>query len=435
MRFQLPEILRLRDFRNLWLGQAISQLGDAFYYVAFLFMVKKVTGDIAMVGYVGALETLPFLLFGPYAGIMADRMDRRRIMLLSDVICGAALLVFAVLVFVSGKPPVWSLLAMPFLLSAVRCFFMPAKSASIPGLVPASYLQRANAFSMGTQNIMLMSSLAFTAGVLSLLYNQSPILFYSSTVALNALSFLGSAYFVAKLPPIMPDRKEEAPTHVMQDMKDGIAYLRTRRELNVLTAMLALFRLCVAPFFVVYLAANEKWFGDNPQTITWFEFSFFAGMVLATSFAGRINAVRPTMWFCMSLGAVGVFVTGMAFTPNVPMFVFWNVACGIAVPLADIPIVTYIQKSVPDRFLGRVNSVRDMIATGVMPLGMVMGGQLVERFGVVVAFLVMGVGMAGAGFLTLFDRQFRSVQMPPDPPEETPVVEAVTLTDAPALVV
>jgi MFS family permease len=422
LRFQLPDVLRLTAFRDLWLGQAISQLGDAFYYVAFMFMVKKVTGSDGMVGLVGALETLPFLLFGPYAGVLADRMDRRRIMLLSDLICGFALVAMAGLIFLLGRPPVWALLVVPFVLSSVRCFFMPAKSAAIPSLVPSNYLLRANALSMSTQNLMQLASLAFTAGVLTLLYDQAPKWFYSSTILLNALSFLGSAIFIARLPAIVPERKATDDAHIWADLKDGIRYLRSRHDLMVLTVLLAVFRLCVAPFFVVYLAANDKWFGGRPETITWFEFSFFLGMVISSAFVSRLPMKRPAIWFCVGLGSVGLFVAAMAFSPFIWAFVVWNLACGLAVPLADVPMIVYLQKSVPDAFLGRVNAVRDMAATGVMPIGMAAAGLLVAEVGLVVGFLAMGVGMAVACFAGLFDARFREVVMPDDEEAASPML-------------
>lgn len=418
MRFQLPDVLRIRGFRDLWLGQAISQLGDAFYYVAFMFMVKKVTNSDVMVGVVGALETAPFLIFGVYAGVLADRVDRRKIMLISDLACGAVLIGFGVTILMSGKPPLWALLVTPFLMSSVRCFFMPAKSAALPAMVPANYLLKANALSMTTQNLMPMISLALSASVLSILFDRAPVMFYSATVLINAVSFLGSAIFIARLPAILPDRKNVEETHAMADLKDGFRYLRTRHDLNVLTVMLAVFRFCVAPFFVVYLAANDAWFGGRPGTIAWFEFAFFAGMVVATSFAGRLNPVRPARWFCWGLGFVGLTVAAMAFTPYYSLFILWNVLAGLAVPIADIPITTYIQKSVPDAYRGRVNSVRDMVATGVMPISMAAAGFLVKQSGVSVAFLVMGLGMASACFAGLLDPKFRDVVMPKD--EEIP---------------
>jgi DHA3 family macrolide efflux protein-like MFS transporter len=420
LRLQLPDVLRIPGFRNLLLGQGISQLGDAFYYVAFMFMVKKVTGSDSMVGLVGALETLPFLFFGPYAGVLADRMDRRRIMLVSDLVCGAALVLFGAVILIGGKPPIWALLVTPFLLSTVRVFFMPSKSAALPALVPPTYLLRANSLSMTVQNLMPMISLAVSAAVLSQLYRLSPVWFYSSTVFLNAISFLGSAIFIARLPVLLPDRKEmqgaERP-HVLADLKDGFGYLKSRHDLNVMTAMLAVFRLCVAPFFVVYLAANDAWFGGRPETITWFEFSFFVGMVVATGFVGRLNPKRPGRWFAWGLGAVGLTVAAMAFSPHFWLFILWNVLAGLMVPIADVPMITYIQKSVPDAYRGRVNAVRDMVATGVMPIGMGLAGILVKEAGLTVAFLTMGIGMAAACFAGLFDPKFRDVEMPEDPPE------------------
>lgn len=409
-----PPVLRLVAFRDLWLGQAISQLGDAFFFVAFMFMVKKVTGRDEMVGLVGALETIPYLLLGSYAGVLADRLDRKRIMLVSDIVCGLALVGFGAVIMVGGTPPIWALLVIPFLLSSVRCFFMPAKSAAIPTLVPANYLQQANAISMATANLMPMISLAISAAVLSYLYQFSPTLFYASTVLLNAASFFGSAYYINRLPAIMPEREKVEGQHpnVMADMKEGFRYLGTRHDMIVLTVMLAVFRLMVAPFFVVYLAANDKWFGGKPATITWFEFSFFVGMVAATAIAGKVKVKHPTQWFCFGLGMVGVTVGLMGISPHFWLFVLLNALAGLAIPFADVPIITYIQASVPNSYQGRVNSVRDMVATGVMPIGMGMAGILVQKAGLVAAFAVMGIGMSMACVVGLADRKFRNVVMP-----------------------
>src|SRR5436305_13461671 len=79
-------ILEIRAFRRLWLGQAISQFGDALYALLFFFMVDKLTGKAAMVGYVGALQAAHFLLVGPYAGMIADRFDSRSVMLFADLV-------------------------------------------------------------------------------------------------------------------------------------------------------------------------------------------------------------------------------------------------------------------------------------------------------------------------------------------------------------
>jgi len=414
------QVLRIPAFRNLWLGQAISQLGDAFYYVVFMFMVKKLTGSNHMVGYVGALETLPYLLFGPYAGVAADRFDRRKIMLLSDVVSGGVLALFAAVMLFNAHPPVWSLMVTAFLLSSIRVFFIPAKSAAIPNVVPERMVLTANALSMATQNIMPMLGLALSAGVLGVVYELNPKAFYTITIGINAASFLLSAIFVWKLPKLIPDRTDSAPAKPLADFKEGIRYIRGRHDLKVLISLLTVFRLFVSPFFVVYMATNDAWFDGKPATVAWIECAFFVGMVIASGFVGRLRPHRPAMWFCIGLAVVGATVGAMAFSPYIGAFMILNLIAGLAVPPADIPLNTYMQLSVPDQYRGRANSVLNMVATGAMPIGAVMGGYLVDALGVSGTYLVMGVGMIAACLWGLVDVDFRNVRMPEPPDEPEP---------------
>ncbi len=406
------EALKNRAFRDLWLGQAISQMGDAFYYITFMFMVKKVTGSTAMVGVVGVLETLPYLLLGPHAGVLADRMDRRRIMLLSDLVSAGTLILFASIIFMQGKPPVAMMLVTVCLLTCVRCYFMPAKSAAIPSIVPGPMLMRANALSQTTANIMPLLGLGLSAGVLGILYATSPSLFFGLAVLINATSFLGSAWFISRLPKILPERQISTATHAMSDFKAGIRFINGRHDLKVLIVLLTLFRLGVAPFFVVYVAANDLWFGGKPQTLAWFEFSFCVGMIGGNWAMTKFNPRHPTQFFMAGLSVCGISVGLMAVSPWTWAFVVLNVLAGLSIPFADLPWLTYSQRSVPNEYQGRVNAITQMTATGAMPIGMGVGGVMVERYGVVVGFAGMGVIMVVGTLLGLLDRQFRRVVMP-----------------------
>jgi DHA3 family macrolide efflux protein-like MFS transporter len=371
------------------------------------------------------MEMLPYLLVGPYAGVIADRIDRKRIMLLSDVCSAIALLVFSIFVFLlDGKPPVWSLLAIPFVLSTMRCFFMPAKSAAIPNLVPQELLMKANALSSATFNVMFLVGLGLAAGVIGQLFDVAPRMFFVLILALNAVSFLGSAAFIAKLPQIVPDRSKADEQHPWEDFKSGLRFIRDRHDLKVLTVLLAAFRLGVAPFFVVYIAANKEWFGGRPQTLTWFEFAFFAGMVLGSVFVGKFKARRPTVAFSAMLATVGVMVGLMGFCQNFVGFVLLNFITGILIPFGDVPIITYLQVSVEDAFRGRVNAVREMIATGVMPIGMVLAGTMLHKLGLVPSFMVMAAVMLVAALSGMLDKRYRRVEMPEEVHENTSAMSA-----------
>lgn len=411
------EVLRIPAFRNLWLGQAISQLGDAFYYASFIFMVGYITRSPAMVGYVGAAEALPFLLFSPYAGVLADRMDRRVIMLLSDLLSAGALLALGLVLVIWGNPPVWVLFASAFTLSTIRSFFMPAKSAAIPAVVPAELVIKANSLSMTTQNVMPLIGLAFAASIMGVLFAASAKWFFFATVVVNAASFLGSAIFVAKMPAVVPRREEDHQAHPLADLRDGLRYIRSRHVLVVLLALSLLMNLMISPFFVVFVEANNTWFGGYPSTLGWLEFSFFLGMVLGSAIVGRANLRAVGLGYIWGLALVGLAVAGMAYSRNFIAFASWNVLCGIAIPFAQIPLSTFIQVTVPDGYRGRVNSALTMISMGAQPIGMSMGGILVEAVGIFYAFLSMGIGVALVSVAGLLDREFRQARLPDGEPE------------------
>ncbi len=412
--------LRVRAFRDLWLGQTVSQLGDALYYVVFMFMVAKVTGSYAMVGYVGALETAPYLLFSPYSGVLADRLCRRRIMLASDLLCGSLLALFALYVCFDSTPHFAVIGSVAFLLSSVRVFFWPAKNAAIPRLVPSETLMQANALSQMTANIMFMVGLAFSGGVLAGLYALSPTWFFVLSFGLNALSFFGSAIFIARLPAIQPERTDE-PQHPIKEVKEGVKYIRERHELLVLMGLQVLLTLFVSPFFPVYVATNEQWFGGKPDVLLWFEFSFFFGYVMGTAVVGKMKLTRPGLGFIWGIFGVGATVAAMAYSPYFWAFCFWNFAAGIALPFANIPVMTYIQMTVPDAFRGRVNSALNMFSVGIQPLGLAVAGILIQAWGIVTIFLVMGVGMGVAGLLGFLDRPFRETTLPEPSAGDAPV--------------
>lgn len=387
-------------------------------------MAQKITGSPTMVGFICALETLPYLVLSAYGGVVADRIDRRKIMLRSDQSSALLLLGFAGAVYATnGSPPVWLLMLTAASLSVSRIFFTPARSAAIPALVPEGSLLRANSISAATQNFMPLIALSLSAGVLAILYKISPAWFFLSAVLLNMLSFAGSALFVAKLPAIVPDREAVHDVHPVQDMKDGISYVRGRHELWVMLGLQLLLNLMISPFFVVYLAANKAWFHDQPQNLAWLEFSFFLGLVLSSALVGRLKITKPGLGYIFSTIGVGVGVAMMAFTQDFWLFVCWNILAGLSIPFGSIPVSTYLQITVPDAFRGRVNSAWTMASVGVQPVGLSLGGLLVTYAGLVGGFLTMGVGMIVAGCLGLLDRKFRGMTMPAESKAEAPVEE------------
>jgi hypothetical protein len=396
-------------FRNLFIGQAISQIGDAIYFVSFMFLVKKLTRSDAMVGVVGILETLPFLLLSLYAGVIVDRVDRRLVLIYTDLISAAILMSMGIVALIAGTPQVWSLLVGTLLLSTCRVLFFPARNSCIPRLVPEDRVSDAFALNIGTSNLVMLSGTAFAATILAKLYQESILFFFVTLVTLNALSFLLSAYFVWKLPPVIPQRETEAED-AKTEIKEGFKFVKVRKDLVTLMITRMLFSLGIAPFFVTHVAANDQWFGGKPQFLAWCECAFFAGMVFGTWLVARIPPKRPGFSFCSALFLVAIFVGAMAFSREGWVYIAWNIACGIVLPYAEVPITTYLQLSVTDGFRGRVNALQNMLATSMMPIGMGSAGLLVQNLGLVTTFLIMGTVMAGACLIGMSGKEFRNAR-------------------------
>jgi len=419
------DLFAIRSFRDLWLGQVISRFGDALYYLGFLFMVRKVTGSDAMVGYVGAAETLPYLLFSPYAGTLADKIDRRKIMLWSDLAAAIILTGFIIVTAICKTPPVWSLFVTGFLLSTARSFFMPAKNAAVPRLVPTDKLLQANAYSLMTDQLIWLASMAVSGAILAGLYKLSPYWFYISLMTVNMASFLGSAYFIKLLPLIQPEKSGEQHESTRDEIKAGLRFAKTDRVIYL--SILAQFgiSLFIAPFFVVYIATNERWFGGKPETLALIEGGFVAGLFVTSLFVSKIKIKKPGWAFAGAIGATGLMVFLMAFSKSFWLFFLWNVIAGIAIAFVDLPMMTYMQLAVPDSYRGRVMSIKNMIMMGVQPVGLAMGGQLLKGLGVQACYAVMGIGFGLSGLAPILDKRFRDTDMPkeqnvlstPDDPE------------------
>lgn len=412
-------VLRLPEFRRLWLGQAVSQLGDAIYYLIFLFMVDRLTGNPAMVGYVGAVQALPYLLLGPYAGALSDRLDRRRLMLFSDLASLLILLGVAAWLVRDATPPTWLIFVAGGSLSVVNVFFAPAKSAAIPRLVPPDRLMEANALSAATQNAMPLIGLAFSGTVLGLLYRVAPDYFFLAAVVLNAATFAVSASAIAGLPAIRPERGE-APPNAWTDTLEGFRYIRHHPVLVSVLSASAIMSLSISPFFVVYVVINREWFDGQYSTLALIDFSFFVGMVFTSLYISRRPVHRTGLAYLLGIAGAGATIIAMAFSPVLWLFVVWNVLCGLVLPFAQVPITTYVQATVPDAYRGRVNAALAMVAHGVVPLGAATAGILLDRLGSVAMLVLMGLGFALSGVVAYLNPTFRRARSD-DAPTPAPV--------------
>ncbi|MCW5936974.1 MAG: MFS transporter [Fimbriimonadaceae bacterium] len=413
--------LEIRDFRNLWLGQTVSQLGDAVYGLTFIFMADRITRDSVFVGYVASANALPFLLLSPLAGVAADRMDRRRIMLFADLASTVLLLAFAGFLMVSAEVPRWTLVLVPFLLSCVNVFFFPARGAAVPRLVPPERLLEATSLSAATQSLMQTLGLALSVLLLAQIERLDPIRFFQIAILVNAATFLLSWVFIRMLPAIKADARERGESQVLAQAREGFDVIFRHPVLGKLFAVNLVTNLFIAGFMVVYTATNREWFGGSFATLAGIEFAFMLSMVVGSMVVNRLKVRRVGLSFVAGSVVLGATVAGMA-VPNYVFYVLMNVAAGLALPFVFIPLSTYMNLVVEDHYRGRVNSVASMVSAGVQPVGAALTGFSLKAVGLVRMYLVMGGGITAAALAVWGDRHVRAATMPaatePLPPKE-----------------
>lgn len=390
----------------------MSQLGDAVYGLLFLFMTDKITKRPDMVGLVAAATALPFLIISPFAGVVADRMDRRRIMVLCDLSSAVLLAVFAALLVASPVPPVWCLFVIPFLLSSVNAFFMPARGAAIPSLVPGDRLLEATSLSQATMSLMHTVGLMLAALLLGPLERLDPSRFFLYAVVVNMATFLFSAVFVFKLPSLQPRQEDAHESHPLDDLKSGVKLLAGHSALKAMFASSLVVNLAISGFMVVYTATNRAWFDGTFQTLAWVELSFLLAMVAGSIVVPKLKLTKVGWPFAIGLGLVGLIVVAMGWARTVPLYILGNVAAGFCLPFVNIPFATYMNLSVPAEYRGRLNSFLMMITAGMQPLGSAFSGFGLRALGLVGMYVAMGGGMALAALAPLASRPFRESVLP-----------------------
>ena len=137
----MRDLLRVRDFRLLWTGQAVSNFGDSLTNLALLLTAQRLTGSVAAVATTAVAVALPTLLFGMVAGAYVDRWNRKRVMIVSDLFRTSFVLLF---LLVTTPDRMWMLYTVAFIQAALGTFFTPAKSAFVPKIVGTEQLLAAN---------------------------------------------------------------------------------------------------------------------------------------------------------------------------------------------------------------------------------------------------------------------------------------------------
>ena len=380
-------LLKNVRFMQLWVGQGISFVGDAVSMIALVVLVVQITGSASAVGGALVARLLPTLA-SPLAGVLADRLDRRVVLVVSDLIRAALILG---LVIARDLAVIYGLV---FLMGLARTFFNPTIRAAFPSVVGEGDLTRANALISGTFSVSetvgpaLGGVLIATVGV-------------NAAFVLDSATYLISAAFLSHIPFPRPQREDGGAFG--KDLKAGFSYLAGARvPLGIVIGVfLTVLTINITIPAEVFLA--KKTFGAGDTGYGLLVGLFGGGMILGSAMIGALGdrvSLLPLYFLGVFTSALALVGTGLS-----PAFVFALGAltiAGVANGIDNVTTDTILQKMVPDAFLGRVFAVR-FLGFGVGEvLAYLLGGTIVDASGTRFTYLLAGVGTAAVGLFILF---------------------------------
>jgi MFS family permease len=386
----------------------------------FYWWAGEIGGPVA-IGTVMMCSVGTYVALSMWAGTVADRVDRRQIMLLSDVGCAAVAGVMVLLALANPKPPIWVLCILAITLKTAYVFQIPARGASIPRLVPEDRLIEANSLNSASQTAMPLVGNTVGAMVLGAVFQLSAALAYVATFAINSLTFAVSAIFMARLPAIEPER-DTPPKHPIQDARDGLAVIWRHPVLRASMLLFFAFEFFIAPFMPAYVVVAQTTMKEGfymlgiqvkgPALLALLETGFFLGFVLGSLLVMRRPSQVVGRNYILFVFLGGLSMAPMGLVQSVPAFWMLNFLCGVLLPFGVIPMQTYMQTAAPDEYRGRVNAGIGSISAAAVPLGALISGPLIAFVGLAGAFAFIGLGLAGAGLAGALSKDFRQSRLP-----------------------
>jgi len=368
-------------------SQTLSLMGSMTVSFAVIWYITLETSSGFLMTLSIVFSFLPQILISLFAGVWADRYNRKKLIIYADLFIAIPTLILAFL-FLSGMTSLWLI----FLISIVRSIGSgvqsPAVGAILPQIVPSDKLMKVNGINSSIGSVMMLVSPALS-GLLLSLFGLSATLFLDFATAATAvviLSFL----------PISARKKsaDEPDSNVMQELRAGIAYARSHTLIKYLLVFYALFFFLITPAAFLTPLLVERTFGSDVWLLTANEISWSIGCLIGglavTLTGGFKNRIFTMAISCIAFGVLFAFL-GLA--SNFTLYLAIMLVAGVFMPLFGTAETILIQEQVPENMMGRVFSMIQIIASSVMPLGMVLFGPLAD-------IVSMESIMIGTGILT-----------------------------------
>lgn len=368
-------------------SQTFSLFGSALVqYALFWYTTLETRSGFIMTVYI-LCGFVPTFLLSPFTGVLADRYDRKKLIMLADGLIALVTLALALVFMAGGK-------SLTLIMIAAACRAVgaalqgPAVGAFLPQFVPQEHLTRVNGISGTIQALLTIVSPVLSGALLSVLPIQTVFFIDVITAAIAILILL----FFLRIKPHAKATQAVQVTY-FTDMKLGFSYIKNHRYLISFFSFLGVLLFLIAPAAFLTPLQVVRSFGSEIWRLTAIEIAFSGGMMIGgvlVSIRGGLKNRMHTMLLSalvMALCNAGLGIAGIFWLYLAVMVIY-----GIALPFFNTPAAVIIQEHVESDYIGRVFSINTMLFTSAMPLGMLLFGPLAEV--VRIEWLLFGTGAA-----------------------------------------
>jgi hypothetical protein len=383
------DLLRRRDFRRTYAAIVVSELGDSFHYIALMWFALVTAGPLGVLA-VRLADSIPALVFGLHGGLVADRSDRRRVMVIADVTRGVVLVPIAV-AGLAGRLDLWMLVVAAFVLEGATSYFEPAYGALLPTLVDRANVQPANGLVRATAEAVRVGGWAGAAALLVFM----PL---STFFLLNAASFAASALLLRSVRARGSARDLSAPPRI----REGFAALRPRPVLATAVVALA----------VGITIGSGAWMVGVPQLVRK-TLDLGAGSFSAVAAGYAVGAVAAGLLLSRVRVRHKARASLLLWIPYAVAYGLFAVAGSLTVAVlagavsgaiqAGLMILLYsaAQEEIPDTLLGRVVGLISLVHRGAHATGLLLMGPLFTVAATRTVFWAAAISLPLVGLLSL----------------------------------
>jgi MFS family permease len=395
--------LRYRDFRLFWFGLLVSNTGTWMQmfgqgYLVVQLAIRDGVPQLAplYLGFVGLARAIPGLTFGLFGGVVADRADRRRLLLVTQTLAAISASILAALT-ISGRIDIVQILLLGAINSLVFSFDAPTRQSMVPRLVPERDLMSAiglNSAAFTGPQVLGPVAGGLLATAISAGQPAGSFAGVGALFALNAVSYLAVVVALYLMAPVPVQGRRDAA--VFQSIREGLGYVRRDPVIRWVIVLVGLSSLLARPYIQLLPAVAQE-FGVGALELSWMLGASGAGSFLGALGIASLGTIRRRgLVLLVSAGAMGVllaiFGAQRSLIVSLPLLALIGSTTMLFVGMAN----TLLQTRSPDHLRGRVMSVHTMMFMGLMPLGSLLLGTLGTFVTVSTAFVVGGIVISAA---------------------------------------